>query len=523
MRLHRLELTAFGPFAGTQRVDFDELSSAGLFLLHGPTGAGKTSVLDAVCYALYGQVPGARPATRLRSDHAAAGTATEVVLELTLGGRRLEITRRPEQLRAKKRGTGTTLDKAVTLLREHKGGQWEGISKSHQEIGEEIKQLVGMSCEQFCQVVLLPQGEFATFLRASATERAALLGKLFDTRRFRGVERWLRDRKQEASQRLGQGDADLRDLAARLRQAAGPGPGPEAEADLLEWAAVLRCDAREARTVARSALHHAETAHRAAADSFDAARDLHALQTRHADLCRRADALAAEDAARTAARTALTRALRATTVEPALAHRDKAATQHRDALTTERRIAAELTASGEQLPEGALPQARTGTRPARGETTAPEPSPDPLRAVRMRPRLLPGCPGTRAGCVVRRGSRGGRTRPAGSSPRRVRAVRMRPWPLRGCPGTRPGCVMRRAVLPASRSRSGRARSRALPGCPRPGVQAGRPSGWPCPGRLGRSGSGGQRRRVGLSRRPRPGSVACRPLPPVPGSRTRRLM
>ena len=95
MRLHRLDLTAFGPFGGTQSVDFDALSQAGLFLLHGPTGAGKTSVLDAVCYALYGSVPGARQSGQgltLRSDHAAAGTRTEVRLELTVAGRRLETT-----------------------------------------------------------------------------------------------------------------------------------------------------------------------------------------------------------------------------------------------------------------------------------------------------------------------------------------------------------------------------------------------------------------------------------------------
>ncbi|CAO0833140.1 Rad50/SbcC-type AAA domain-containing protein OS=Streptomyces microflavus OX=1919 GN=Smic_06380 PE=4 SV=1 [Streptomyces microflavus] len=91
MRLHRLTLTAFGPFGTTQEVDFDALSSAGLFLLHGPTGAGKTSVLDAVCFALYGAVPGARqsPGATLRSDHAPAGLPTEVQLELTVGGRRL--------------------------------------------------------------------------------------------------------------------------------------------------------------------------------------------------------------------------------------------------------------------------------------------------------------------------------------------------------------------------------------------------------------------------------------------------
>ncbi|MFD0530735.1 AAA family ATPase [Kitasatospora arboriphila] len=87
MRLHRLTLTAFGPFAGTEEVDFDRLASTGLFLLRGATGAGKSSVLDAVCYALYGEVPGARRGNPLRSDHAAPGLLTEVRLDLTLGSR----------------------------------------------------------------------------------------------------------------------------------------------------------------------------------------------------------------------------------------------------------------------------------------------------------------------------------------------------------------------------------------------------------------------------------------------------
>src|SRR4029079_8137401 len=107
MRLHRWRVEAFGPFAGVEEVDFDDL--AGLFLLHGPTGAGKSSVLDAVCFALYGQLPGARAARRphLRSDHAAADAAPRVVLEVTIGGRRLEVTRSPEWQRPKKRGTRT--------------------------------------------------------------------------------------------------------------------------------------------------------------------------------------------------------------------------------------------------------------------------------------------------------------------------------------------------------------------------------------------------------------------------------
>ncbi|OKI01938.1 exonuclease [Streptomyces sp. CB02923] len=259
MRLHRLSVTAFGPFGRTQTIDFDRLSQAGLFLLHGPTGAGKTSILDAVCFALYGTVPGTRQSGQaLRSDLADPLTPTEVVLELTVGGRRLEITRLPEQHRPKKRGTGTTREKAQSRMREyvtgdggpddapHDGaggrGRWKALSRSHQEIGEEIGQLLGMSKEQFCQVVLLPQGEFARFLRADAEARARLLGRLFDTRRFAALEERLATRRKAAADRVSAGDDRLLALAHRMDQAAGesagladpsvpaPGRAPEARA-----------------------------------------------------------------------------------------------------------------------------------------------------------------------------------------------------------------------------------------------------------------------------------------------------
>src|SRR5947209_15990486 len=106
MRVHRLALTAFGPFAEQVTVDLDDVARDGLFLLWGPTGAGKTTLLDAVVFALYGTVPGARGhEKRLRSDHADTGTRTEIGCELTLAGERLRITRRPEQARPKKRGS----------------------------------------------------------------------------------------------------------------------------------------------------------------------------------------------------------------------------------------------------------------------------------------------------------------------------------------------------------------------------------------------------------------------------------
>ncbi|WP_244943505.1 AAA family ATPase, partial [Streptomyces inhibens] len=233
MRLHRLSLTAFGPFGGTQTIDFDRLSRDGLFLLHGPTGAGKTSVLDAVCFALYGSVPGARQSGQaLRSDLADPLTLTEVVLELTVGERRLEITRLPEQPRPKKRGSGTTREKAQSRLREFvpadataaaagAEGQWKALSRSHQEIGEEIGQLLGMSKEQFCQVVLLPQGDFARFLRADAEARSRLLGRLFDTRRFAALEEQLNARRRTAADKVAAGDERLLALAHRMAQAAG--------------------------------------------------------------------------------------------------------------------------------------------------------------------------------------------------------------------------------------------------------------------------------------------------------------
>ncbi len=262
MRLHGLTLTAFGPFGATQDVDFDALSSAGLFLLHGPTGAGKTSVLDAVCYGLYGAVPGARqsPGTSLRSDHAPVGLPTEVRLELTVGGRRLEITRRPAQPRPKKKGDGFTTEKAQSWLREYDPENgWQALSRSHQEIGEEITQLIGMSRDQFCQVVLLPQGDFARFLRADAEARGKLLGRLFDTRRFAAVEERLTELRRTAETQVKAGDEQILAIAQRIAQAAGPAAGelplPDAQPGepglsdgVLEWSAVARSGAGNGST-----------------------------------------------------------------------------------------------------------------------------------------------------------------------------------------------------------------------------------------------------------------------------------
>ncbi|MEU0357999.1 SMC family ATPase [Streptomyces cyaneofuscatus] len=364
MRLHRLTLTAFGPFGATQEVDFDALSSAGLFLLHGPTGAGKTSVLDAVCYALYGAVPGARqsPGATLRSDHAPAGLPTEVQLELTVGGRRLEVTRSPAQPRPKKKGDGFTTEKAQSRLRERDPkGDWQGLSKSHQEIGEELAQLIGMSRDQFCQVVLLPQGDFARFLRSDAEARGKLLGKLFDTRRFAAVEERLAELRRTAEARVKSGDEQILALAQRIAQAGGPaateaappavraGEPGLAEA-VLEWAAIARSAAREHLDIAHSVVAEAENRQRAARRALDAERELARLQERYADTLRRADALEERRPEHDRCREQLERARKADRVAPALELREEAERAYRvasDALDrTRERLPDELADSG---------------------------------------------------------------------------------------------------------------------------------------------------------------------------------
>lgn len=201
MRLHHLQVQAFGPFAGPEVVDFDAVGASGLYLIHGATGAGKTSILDAICYAVYGAVPGSRTGQRgsIRSDHADPTLQPYAMLEFTAAGQRLRIRRSPEWDAPKKRGAGTTSRPATVLVEVLRGGDWIAQSTRMDETAQIISDHLGLGMEQFAQVVLLPQGEFATFLRAKPEERATLLRRLFDIERFAGAQHWLTDRKRTLS------------------------------------------------------------------------------------------------------------------------------------------------------------------------------------------------------------------------------------------------------------------------------------------------------------------------------------
>jgi len=270
MRIHRLEISAFGPFAGTETIDFDRLSAHGLFLLNGATGAGKTSVLDAICFALYGSVPGARQdGKRLRSDHADVTAEPRVTCEFSAKGRHFEVSRSPAWNKPSARGkNGFTEQKANTLLREHVDGQWVEKSGRNDEAGAEITAVLGMDRDQFTRVVMLPQGDFAAFLRSKPTDRLELLQSLFGTRRFEAVEQELARKAADARAEVAALNGQLELLLAQARSEAvagepdQSGAAPEGAEELLEWlgetaaarAGRLRSEADQA------ALRRAETA-----------------------------------------------------------------------------------------------------------------------------------------------------------------------------------------------------------------------------------------------------------------------
>ncbi|HST86391.1 MAG TPA: SMC family ATPase [Kineosporiaceae bacterium] len=372
MRLHRLELVAFGPFADRQRIDFDELSAAGLFLLHGPTGAGKTSVLDAICFALYGRVPGLRGSVnRLRSDHAPAHVAPEVCCEFSVSGRRFEVTRAPEWQRPKKRGTGTVREQAHVVLRERVGADWNPLTNRIDEAADLLQQLIGLGAEQFTKLILLPQGEFAAFLRATAEERRPMLQKLFGTDRFAEVERWFADRRRESEHQVQLANGITARLFARAQQArlddldVDPPESPEAAAALvIEWAA----DARVERGQALLDVRAAETAYERARQQVDAAAEALTQRRRRVELTADLGRLLAQADQQRNRRAALTAAGHARVLAPLLG--DLEAAEHRLQAAVERRRRAQSEAErAGQDPDAGTPQRLTALRTELGALT----------------------------------------------------------------------------------------------------------------------------------------------------------
>ena len=201
MRLHTLIMTGIGPYAGTETIDFDRFTASGRFLLTGPTGSGKTTIIDAIVFALYGQVADSSGSSkqRLRSTLVDAAARSEVDLIFSTSAGVYRILRSPEYWRPKKRGTGTTRQNAAAKLwrLSAPGGHAldEPITRL-EDVGAEVNRIVGLSRDQFTQTVVLPQGRFARFLRATSAERHTLLRDVFGTGVFDAIQAEIAERNR---------------------------------------------------------------------------------------------------------------------------------------------------------------------------------------------------------------------------------------------------------------------------------------------------------------------------------------
>jgi exonuclease SbcC len=288
MRPHLVVMQAFGPYAHRQEIDFSKLAGRSFFLIHGPTGAGKTTILDAMTLALFGVTSGdERRADDMRSHHASTDTLTTIEFEFSIGAQHYLIHRSPEQQRPKKRGTGFALqDKEATLWRLADGAAETAAPKGAgalapkgagalsaddgkasdgcsvlasgwSRVTEKCEELLGFKAAQFRQVVLLPQGRFQELLRSESKQRQEILETLFQTQvyrrieeelkaRARGAEELIKDKRRRREVVLEQAgvssDDELRERREQLVAQLGQACSTKLTCDQLEKSARLVCD-----------------------------------------------------------------------------------------------------------------------------------------------------------------------------------------------------------------------------------------------------------------------------------------
>lgn len=188
MKPLRLVMEAFGPFCGRHELDFRDLGARTLFLVEGDTGSGKTTIFDAMCVALYGKTSVGRSQEHMKCLSAAAEAQCRVEFEFEVGARSFRVERIPEQERPARRGSGTTKQPHTATLWETTTGETRVLASKLGDVAEQITRILGLSAEQFCQVVLLPQGRFEKMLKAPASERESVMKVLFQTDRYAAIQ-----------------------------------------------------------------------------------------------------------------------------------------------------------------------------------------------------------------------------------------------------------------------------------------------------------------------------------------------
>ena len=182
MRPLALSFSAFGSYPGSHEINFEDLHQLGIFLVTGPTGTGKSTIFDAMAFALYGKLPGGRPESQVRSHFVAETEPAHVTLEFEANANRYRIERSPAYMRAKKRGEGLTPESATCSISILKNDEWTTLASKVDEVDDICREAVGLKSDQFERVVLLPQGKFQQFLLAETRERRPLLQALFGTK-----------------------------------------------------------------------------------------------------------------------------------------------------------------------------------------------------------------------------------------------------------------------------------------------------------------------------------------------------
>lgn len=230
MKPEKLIISAFGPYAAETEVDFTKLGDGGLYLITGDTGAGKTTIFDAITFALFGEASGAvREAGMFQSKYAKAGTPTFVELTFLSHGKRYRVRRNPEYVRPKERGQGVTTQAARAELYFYDGRQ--PVTKTG-EVTRAVEQILGFNYGQFTQIAMIAQGDFQKLLLADTAERGKIFRQLFHTELFSDLQNRLREEKNAC-------DAEYREIRRSIAQSLD-GADCSGEPDLEERLSELR-------------------------------------------------------------------------------------------------------------------------------------------------------------------------------------------------------------------------------------------------------------------------------------------
>lgn len=268
MRIHRVELTGFGPYKNTEVVDLDVFADDGVFLITGRTGAGKSSILDAITFALFGSIPryDGGPGEQVRSDHIGPSDTCSVVVEFTVDDQRYRVQRSPEHLRPKVRGEGMVKQVATAEFARWStaSNEWQVAESQVRNVGVAVSEVLNLRAEQFLQVILLAQGQFQEFLVADSAARRDLLRSLFQTDRFTSYSDMLEERAKDLRRTLENSTSAITAHLTTLSGLADTGVpdqvDPESGSGVREWMTQLIATHTDRMDAATTRAEHAKTA-----------------------------------------------------------------------------------------------------------------------------------------------------------------------------------------------------------------------------------------------------------------------